>query len=410
MIRKQGKVLQCASCGRTLLASGNQTVCRRCDAALRHERPKATVPRKVAGDRRDQCLACTHFGTHNRGGETYEGCGLLAKPCRVELLRLDPTWLGPPGKVCFRPNIMDNLVADLSATDHYPTLAAPYISREQLARDVLLVARKLALQQPSAILGVPRSGMIPASMLATMLNLPLYSLDQGGEVIRLRDGIRFRTAAHLSGPMAVVEDSVASGHSFRELDQILPPNGRYLKAAVYTTPSRQTMLDAFGRVLPLPHWFEWNLWGQSALLDAFKVSADLDGLICENCPIDDDDDGPRYRTWMDGVQPLVFPNFSPLRAVITARLERYREATVAWLARYRIQYSDLIMGPWQSPAERTLQAVAQWKADAVRSIGSAVYVESEPDLAIEISRRTDAAVICPAAGTAFYRGQGPSLR
>lgn len=96
-----GKILECSGCGRSVLASGSQVTCRKCGARLLYARPKVRVERKVASQRRDTCLACEHFGLHQIDGNDFEGCGLLRKPCQVELLRLDPEWTGPPGRICF---------------------------------------------------------------------------------------------------------------------------------------------------------------------------------------------------------------------------------------------------------------------------------------------------------------------
>ena len=57
-------------------------------------------------------------------------------------------------------------------------LAGEYITTAQLIRD----CKNLLLPQVSnlnlkGVIGIPRSGMLPASMIAMWLNLPLYFLD-----------------------------------------------------------------------------------------------------------------------------------------------------------------------------------------------------------------------------------------
>jgi orotate phosphoribosyltransferase len=88
-----------------------------------------------------------------------------------------------------------------------------YIKTEQLIRD----AHKLAWMLPDKIrgvAGVPRSGMIAASVIATARSVPLYSASRNHEPTKLENGFRIlgRTEPY-GGPLVVVEDSVNSGQN-----------------------------------------------------------------------------------------------------------------------------------------------------------------------------------------------------
>lgn len=69
-------------------------------------RPRLTsAERRHISDRRSVCHsnACGNFGLHERPAGCFEGCGLLKKPCSIELLRLRKDWTGPSGRKCWEP-------------------------------------------------------------------------------------------------------------------------------------------------------------------------------------------------------------------------------------------------------------------------------------------------------------------
>ena len=145
---------------------------------------------------------------------------------------------------------------------------------------------------------------------------------------------------------------------------------------------------------------EWNLFNSQMTID---LAFDMDGVLCEDCPPGDDDDGERYGQWMDSVRPLwVKPKRRPIACIITARLEKYRDRTEAWLSRHGIRFKKLVMGPWDSARERAGK-VSAWKADQLTlwsnryrrdGNGPLMYVESDPSLAREINKRSSIPVLC----------------
>jgi hypothetical protein len=54
---------------------------------------------------------------------------------------------------------------------------------------------------------------------------------------------------------------------------------------------------------------------------------DLDGVICENNPVGDDD--PGYEAWLQNARPLWLPRFVPAPLIITYRCEKHRGVTEA---------------------------------------------------------------------------------
>jgi len=85
--------------------------------------------------------------------------------------------------------------------------------------------------------------------------------------------------------------------------------------------------------------------------------------------------------------------------IITSRLEKDREATMAWLNKYHIEVKQLYMGPWRTVAERAKpHAIRDYKASILKKIRPKLYVESCPILAKELAKATTVDILCPALG------------
>lgn len=353
--------------------------------------------------RRAVCLSCPHNGLHERRGELLEGCGLLAKPCSVDRRRLNPQWTGPAGRMCWPPapsKALENM------PDHFPSLASPWVTEARLLSDSQRLVEKLARCRVREIVGVPRSGMFAASYIALRLDVPLRAMGATG-IIDIAQGVRMRDRPRIEGATIVVDDSSASGFAIREIRRKLGTNPQLQYAAVYATPSAARRLDHYGRILPLPHWFSWNLFGNDRLLSGMHIGTDFDGVLCPDCSIDDDDDGDRYRNWMRRVPAKFRATGYEIPVVITARLERYRQLTMEWLTRHHFRVGRLVMGPWSSPQDRTLDAVSQWKAEQIVSNGCGLFVESSDAIARGISRQWPGPVVSTDGETTYVCGRGP---
>lgn len=234
----------------------------------------------------------------------------------------------------------------------------------------------------SGIAGCPRSGMYAAAKLAILSGVPLWAADEAGPPKPVGHGQRLRMAkkAKPAGPLVVVEDSTFTGNNLRHAMKHCQPGT--LSAVLYANPQAKIQPDIVGRWLPPPHFFEWHYFG-SAL--ASLTCFDLDGVLCDDCPPDVDDDGPRYAAWLAAVQPRSLPRTYQAGAVVTARLERWRPQTEEWLARHGVKFRELVMGPWKSKADRAKASIGRWKASQYeRFPGFTMFVESNPRQAAEI--------------------------
>lgn len=281
-------------------------------------------------------------------------------------------------------------------------LVGPYISWQHFNQDIIDFSDSIKGKGYDAVIGVPRSGMVVASQMSIRLGVPLYSLGEFGPIY-LGGGLRVRRRnAELPQPKnaLLVEDSTASGYSFKEAvgwmgDAMFEWNVK--KAAIYATQSQLQNLNEWHRELELPHWFEWNLLWNKFVMENWKVGVDFDGILCPDFTPEQDDDGWRYLDAMKKARCLV-PGGTHIYAIITARLEKYRPWTEDWLRKHDITYDHLIMGPWEDLEQRARFCLGSYKAEHCEKLDVGMFVESCPHQSHIIKSKRHQPVLCPALG------------
>lgn len=284
-------------------------------------------------------------------------------------------------------------------------LIGPYISWEQFNKDILEFADQLKGKGYDAVIGVPRSGMIVATQMSVRLGIPLYCVTEFGPVY-LGGGLRVRRRIEdLPDPKKalLVEDSSASGFSFREAEKWMDESMSFWnvkKACLYVTRCQLKSVSEYFRQLELPHWFEWNLlWNQVIMRDR-KVAVDFDGILCDDFTSEQDDDGWRYLDALKNMRCLV-PQGTHLHAIITARLEKYRPWTEDWLRNHGVTFKHLIMGQWANKEEREKDCIAAYKAKNCVQVHAGMFIESDANQAKSMKQLIDIPILCPNLGGSF---------
>ena len=214
--------------------------------------------------------------------------------------------------------------------------------------DLERALQTIALRLPRdvrLVVGVPRSGILAASVLALQLNLPLT--DVAGYVedrilVTGRRSVR-TTAAREGGRVLVVDDSVLTGEALREVRATLAAAGKgdqVLYAAPFVTRASRDAVDFYAEAVEAPRAFAWNLLHHRLLLA--RACIDIDGVLSSDPLADENDDGPAYLKFLAGAQPLFIPSV-PVKYVVTSRLEKYRSETEQWLSANQVEYSELVM-------------------------------------------------------------------
>ena len=256
-----------------------------------------------------------------------------------------------------------------------------FIDYNQLYQDVKDLSRKLP--EIDAVIGVPRSGMLPASMLATLINKPLGSINPDGSMVLFKGGTRDTnhriSTRYTPSRLLILDDSCDTGRTLHDLRGNLVGFKTYF-AAVYSSGKEDYRPKdlLYSRVLSQPRMFAWNFMNHGLLTEA---CVDIDGVLCDDPP-EDLDEGPKYHEFITTVKPIVKPKFK-VKYLVTGRLEGWRPQTVQWLVDNGIQYEELIM--FNSDVRRELRNHGVFKRDFYKSSGCKIFIESSEHQAKIIS-------------------------
>lgn len=250
------------------------------------------------------------------------------------------------------------------------------------------IKNKLLVKLPrdiSIVYGVPRSGMLPAAIIATALGADLSVVGQSGVFAGERSRSFIKNKA--TGRALLVDDTMYMGGAMRKAVKSF--GGECTTCVVYVSPEARNNVDYFADVLPGPRMFEWNFGGIKATED---YVFDMDGVICED-PKVYDDDGESYRQEIiSGVRPKYIPQVK-IKAICTNRIERWRTETENWLKRYGVQYGELLMQPYQTAVERRKKSTSAGFKSAYFKNNGTVFVESHDEHAVQIARTTKKPVL-----------------
>ena len=250
------------------------------------------------------------------------------------------------------------------------------------------------------IVGVPKSGLMVASMISLQLNLPLTDIDslESGRICssgiskRRKNWIKKISEAR---KILVVDDSSASGITCNKTKEIIK-NSKYkdkiIFLVVFVTNKTKKLPDMYFDVCELPRMFEWNYMHHGLLENA---CVDIDGVLCQDPTDEQNDDGKKYIKFISTVKPRVVPTHK-IKYLVTTRLEKYRKYTEAWLKKNNIEYEQLIMMNLASKEERIrLGNHGLYKGEEYKKLDDAlIFIESSEHQAPVIANVSGKLVYC----------------
>ncbi len=260
-----------------------------------------------------------------------------------------------------------------------------------------IILKKLHLipRDIDLIVGVPRSGMLPANLLALYLNLPYTDIHSFIKGFIYKSGARkqFFDSSNYK-KILVVDDSIASGSAIEECKNDLA----HLESTftieycvIYFTPEKGNLADYALEAVATPRYFQWNIFSHTTLE---KACFDIDGVLCKDPSEDENDDGPKYKSFLLNTPPLYIPG-SNIGTIVTSRLEKYRNETETWLQANQVKYDKLVMLDLPDmKARQKANNHARHKAKEYQSKNYHLFVESDLGQAIEINKLTKKPVFC----------------
>lgn len=250
--------------------------------------------------------------------------------------------------------------------------------------DAVAWARSAVFDGVAAIVPLPRSGTLPASVIALHRNIHVLNLGDIGKRISVpplrRGGKEFP-----AGPVVVLDDTVRSGKTIMRLRQQLGSRAacgrQILYAALYVRSSSRASVDLFGEIIPLHSVFAWN-WQHVKEMRHYML--DMDGVLY-----------PDQESARSGdARPLFVPSY-PIRAIVTGRGLHLKDRTVRWLKHHGIGYRSLHMMPSDQAARREMGGVIEFKAAHYAADADArMFVESHREQARPIAARAGKPVLC----------------
>jgi len=164
---------------------------------------------------------------------------------------------------------------------------------------------------------------------------------------------------------------------------------------VYVTASGTKYVDYWYEILDPPRIFEWNVLHHSILQNS---CVDIDGVLCRDPTPEENDDGEKYRKFIQTVEPNFIPTVE-IGWIVSSRLEKYRKETEQWLKKHGIKYKELVLLDLPDSETRArLRAHAKHKAEVYRKTGADLFIESSRNEALEIARLSGKPVLCYTTG------------
>lgn len=250
------------------------------------------------------------------------------------------------------------------------------------------------------VVGIPRSGMIVASIISVYINKPLTDIDGfcdrkvgcAGST-KMHEG--WKTDFNEITEVLVVEDSVNSGKSLIDAKEKLTekfPNINFQFLGAYVTNEAKKLVDYYFGICEHPRVFEWNYMHNSWLKNA---CVDIDGVLCEDPTNQENDDSIKYIDFIGNAIPKMIPS-QKIGWIVTSRLEKYRNQTEDWLNKNNIKYDHLIMMNIATAEERRmLSNHGEFKAAVFKKEKTATwFVESNQEQAKTIAGITGKLVYC----------------
>ncbi len=256
------------------------------------------------------------------------------------------------------------------------------------------------------IVGIPRSGMLPANLLSLYLNKPYTDLQsfQNGHIYKAGARGQFFDISEFKN-ILIVDDSVSSGSAMNECKASLAGltnkfNLQY--CAVYVVPGKQKLVDYFLEFVAFPRYFQWNIFNHTTLE---KACFDIDGVLCVDPTPEQNDDGEKYLDFIRNAPPLFIPGCK-IGTIVTSRLEKYRNPTETWLKANNVKYNELVMLDLPDmEARQRANNHGEHKAKEYMKKPYILFIESDYAQSVEINRISKKPVLCTENFEMIYKSE-----
>ena len=278
-------------------------------------------------------------------------------------------------------------IATRLKTSKNPAISLGYLHARSLKRrlfsaklnfvsleDMLMWTHDFTRQVPNrfdVIVGVPRSGLMVASIMAVKFGRPLATPD----MLKTGDFWKSQMMPEVNTikSVLIVDDSVRSGGSMESAKKIVSeclPRTEIVTASIIIEGDATGKVDYWHKIVHSPRMFEWNLLHSKMGM----VAMDLDGVLCADGPKGIEEDEGKYVEWIRNATPYLIPSFE-VDAIVSNRLEKYRAETENWLKHNGVRYRQLLLWDLRDKSERKGRH-GERKAEVLLQLKPIYFVES----------------------------------
>ena len=255
------------------------------------------------------------------------------------------------------------------------------------------------------IIGIPRSGMIVASIISDYLNVPLIDINSFISGLEPYGGLRLNyfSKTHIkTNKVLVIDDTVSNGLSMGNAKKKLAnfKDYQFVYACAYLEGRGESAVDIYLEdVRQYTNNFkdivlyEWNIFQHHEnITNGFLF--DIDGVFCVEPP--DERNEKEYIEYIKNATPLFIPR-TKIGGIITYRLIKNKEITEKWLSDNGIKYNEIMMFNANSWDERNRSGITseKYKADFYKSHSNyTLFIESSDFQAKRIAEMASKPVYC----------------
>ncbi len=272
-----------------------------------------------------------------------------------------------------------------------------FLDYNQTERMIAALLDRAAAWQPDIVVGIARGGLVPATMAAGLLALPLAMISFD----RARNATEWLVTPKTAQRILLVDDGCSTGQTMAAVRAAVVREGRdCLTLAIVHDPEVTDYVPDLSHPMKSLWRFPWERGEATPSGRALRLSGagpdrntesafyglDLDGIFLPDVPDE------MYETDLAAalakrhtLEPFAtLPYFSPERAVvITGRPDEDRDPTWAWLNHWGHGALPLECRPKDMPY--THDAIARYKAEVATRWGCTHFVESNAEQAMRIA-------------------------
>jgi len=248
------------------------------------------------------------------------------------------------------------------------------------------------------ILGIPRSGLMAANVLAMHIQLPVSDSSSfiEGRIFSRDENLNWQqTNVANYNNILVIDDSLRSGRSMKKVRTELIstyPDKKFIFATVYMDKRSKDKADIYFEVCPVSRIFEWNIMNHKQISN---FCIEMDGVLCESINSEYIDNREEYIDAIENARPK-YRFRRKIGYIITKRPEEFRKQTERWLKKYDIMYKELIMQDINtSEVNSKNKNISLVKAKHYKKhVYSRIFIESSFDCAYDIAHLSGKLVYC----------------